>query len=227
MKKLCSGKCTRNLSAKGKKLLGIAIVAGIVILAAVFTGKRTGLKDRVAQWFDFEVKTDRTDNVLEQIRSTAEFTTVCFYDEFVLNYVKENTLSKSDVNKFFKENLNADLVPKDRLVLICKGKLRAGFDLSKVGAEDVRVSGDTLWVTLPKAEYFDVVLNPSDFEYFERTGSWSHRQDTQVKMQAEKHLLRDAQRKGILAKAERTGRVRLEAMYRGLGFSVVKLSVKQ
>lgn len=226
MKRLYSGEKTRKFSARGKKLLGIAAVAGIVVLVAVFTGKRSGLKERVAQWFDFEVKTDRTGNVLEQVRSVAEFTTVCFYDEFVLNYVKENTLSKSDVNKFFKENLNADIVPKDRLVLICKGRLRAGFDLSKVGVEDVRVSGDTLCVMLPKAEYFDVVLNPSDFEYFERTGSWSHRQDTQVKMQAEKHLLRDAQRKGILVKAECIGLRRLETLFKGLGFSVVKLEVK-
>lgn len=215
------------MKAKGifytlKIVVLVAAIAVVVLLGLKFTGLFDGLKNL----FNFNVSIDKTANVVEQIKASAEFTSVCFYDEFVMNYTKENTITKSSVNKFFKDNLNVNVASKDRLVLICKGKVRAGFDLKKVGEKDINVHGDTLELVLPEAQYFDIVLNPSDFEYFERTGEWSHNQDTQIKKRAEERLMADADKQGILEKAETIGLARLEVMYKGLGFNVVNLSVR-
>lgn len=209
-----------------KTLFWIVLIAIIVVAISIGVAlieKRTGFFGRL---FQFDVNIDKTDNVVEQIQATAELTTACFIDEFVLYYTKDNAVTKSSVNKFLQENLNTSVASKDRMVLICKGKARAGFDLKKVTEADVKVSGDTLNIVLPEPEYFDLVINPSDFEYFDRTGKWSHKQETQVKQAAIKRLKADAESKGLLKRAETIGLQRLQTMYKTLGFSVVNLTIK-
>lgn len=207
----------------GKNMKKYIIISAIVVLLLAVLGvvvKYTGI-------LNFETSIDKTAKLVYQVKSTAEFTSVCFYDEFVMNYVKENGLTKSKVNQFLKEKMNTNIASKDRLVLICKGKVRAGFDLKKVDESDIQVQGDTLSIALPEPQYFDVILNPSDFEYFDRTGEWSTDQDAKIKQSAEKRLLKDAEEQHILQKAETIGLARLESMYKGLGFSVVNLTIKR
>lgn len=116
---------------------------------------------------------------------------------------------------------------KDEVVLIAKGKVRAGFDLQKIADNDILVKGDTLSIALPPAEIFDVITNPSDFEFFTEKGSWSHEQETFVKTKANERLKEDALKNDILEKARTVGISKLESMYKTLGFSVVELSVKE
>lgn len=197
----------------------VALAVAVVLAAG---GRRSHPGEKLKKLLHSETEIEQTLTIVEQVRATAEYGSVRFYDEFVVNYVKDNAVSKSGLNHLFKDNL----VPKDRMVLICKGTVRAGFDLKKVGEDDVRVKGDTLWVRLPKPEYLDVVLNPSDFEYFERTGNWSHYQDSRVKAHAKEQLLADADKNHLLEKAQQVGTTRLEAMLKKMGFGTVVLTVE-
>lgn len=216
-----------------KRFKGIAVILVILVAAFVIVqiadrcSRPSDLSKTISQWFDFDPKIDPSDIVVTAIRSSVEYANVSFYDEFVLHYVKDNGASKSDINQFFKKNLNMEMIRKDQLVLICKGTIRAGFRLDSISDKDIRICHDTISITLPPPVYLDTLLNPSDFEYFERTGIWSHQQDTQIKLKAEKHLIQDAERNKILQKAERSGRSRIKSICRQLGFAEVNVSIRK
>lgn len=200
----------------------------ILIVAVILYGlsKVTGLSDRVKHWFDFSTKIDDTANIVEEVKSIAELATVSFYDEVVMHFTKENNGSKSNLNKFTKQNMNIELVEKDRIILIGKGTVKAGFDLEKITTEDITLQSDTLTLMLPHAEYLDVTLNPSDFEYFKRRGYWSHEEDTKVKLRARERLIQDADRNNLLQRAEDAGIARLTALLSGKGHEVVVVKIK-
>lgn len=209
------------------KIIKRIILIVVLIAVAYFAiGKKVGQFNPI-KWFKSDVVIADTENIVTHIRGMAEYTTLCYYDEFVLNYVKNNAGSKSRLNQFAMETFNTEIISKDQMVLICKGKVRAGIDLGKITEEDIVVNKDTLNITVPEAEYFDVIINPSDFEYFDRTGNWSHKQDMEVKQHAKERLLQDAQKNNILAKAEKIGHERLVEFYKNLGFKAVKITVKK
>ena len=194
-----------------KRIIRLLIILAILAAAYFVVSKYTHALDGFKKFFSTEVNIDKTANVVEKIKASAEFTAISFYDEFVLNYTKGE-------KGFFKK--------QDRLVLICKGKVRAGFDLKKVADEDIQPKGDTLYLTLPPAEIFDIILNPSDFEYFTEQGSWSQQQETMIKERARERLFKDAEDFQILTKATEVGVKKLADMYKSFGFSEVVITVK-
>lgn len=203
-----------------KAVLVTIIILGIVAGGFYCTMKYTSYLDSIKGFFFKDVKIEETANIVEEIKKSGEFTSACFYDEFAMHFSKNSNnamLAKIGINK----------TQKDEVVLIAKGKVRAGFDLQKIADNDILVKGDTLSIALPPAEIFDVITNPSDFEFFTEKGSWSHEQETFVKTKANERLKEDALKNDILEKARTVGISKLESMYKTLGFSVVELSVKE
>lgn len=199
----------------------------LLILVLIWgLSKATGLSDHFKNWFDFSTEIDDTANIVDEVRSIAELATVSYYDEVVMHFTKENKGSKSNLNQFAKQNMNLELVAKDRIILIGKGTVKAGFNLEKFSPEDVTLQGDTLTIMLPHAEYLDATLNPSDFEYFKRRGFWSHEEDTKVKLHARKRLIKDADRNHLLQRAEQAGISRLTTLLTGKGHEVVVVKIK-
>ena len=115
----------------------------------------------------------------------------------------------------------------NEIVLIGRGQVRAGFDLAKLQEGDFNVSGDTLVVTLPSVEVFDVIMNPSDFTVEYESGTWDHELTKPIKERAKVVLEQKAIENGVLSKAEESGKRRLESLFRTLGFSDVILNVRQ
>lgn len=204
----------------------VAIVCIVAVVSVLLIGKFTGKFD-VFSFFGAEPKIDKTANVVESVKATAEFTSMVFYDEFVLQSEKEDIPAENSMSAFIQRTTGIDMVSKDVIVLVCKGKVRAGFDLKKVQEGDITVYGDTLNLTLPQPEIFDVILNPSDIEVFSRSGEWTHEQTQELKVSAEQRLRSDAEDYQILEKAKVVGLNKLTAMYKGLGFRVVNLEIKQ
>ena len=114
----------------------------------------------------------------------------------------------------------------DELVIVASGKVRAGFRLNNLDANHVSIIGDTLTVDLPKAEIFDVIVNPSGFDIYIEDGTWDHEQVTTVENKAVGQIKADAERDGILDKATKSGVKKLTEMFKTFGFPVVKVTVE-
>ena len=163
---------------------------------------------------------EKTANVITEIRNISEFTSACYYEELVMAEVKD---SENTTNKVVKM-LGRGAVSKDEICLIMDGKVRAGFDLSKVTDNAIAISGDTLTMTLPKPEIFDVIVNPSNCEVYVEEGKWSHEQVTAIQASARVRIQDDAIGYGILEQADKIGRERLADLFKTFGFSVVRLN---
>ncbi len=167
--------------------------------------------------FGGELKIDNTANVVEKIKEISEFTTACYYEEAVL---KDRKVEKNEGGFLGL----VDTETSKEIVIIAKGKVRAGFDLSKVTEDKINIKNDTIGITLPEPEIFDVIINPSDYEMYVEEGKWSHEEVTALQTNYRAQLLAKANDAGILNKAKEAGKKRLESLFQTFGFSVVELN---
>ena len=110
---------------------------------------------------------EKTENVVKEVKKISEFTTACYYEESVL---KSQRIIKGKTLFGIKTD---DVV--EGIVLTVNCKVRAGFDLSTLGENDLLIQGDTVSIKLPAPKVFDVISNPSDYKIFEETGDWEHK----------------------------------------------------
>lgn len=214
-----TGKAAAGAAKTGLRTLmtPILIVAAVVIVGG---GLFAGFK---LDWFHKDLTIDKTANVVEEVKKIGQFTTSCYYEEVPLRDLRIDTVERSGIfgigaGKSFKEN---------EIVIVGKGRVRAGFDLSKLQADDINVHGDTLEMVLPQVEMFDIMMNPSDFTTEYESGTWSHELTKPLKERAKVQLENNALEFGILQKAEESGLKRLETLFRTFGFNTVLLTVSK
>ena len=164
-----------------------------------------------------ELEIERTAAIVEQVRSIGELSSAGFYEELVLTDRDES---------YFSELMRASglsrLTGRVDFVIICKGRVRAGFDLTKIQASDFSLSGDTLHLILPPVEILDVVLNPADYEHF--SGHRTHEETTAILLQAKQRLRSDAIREGILNQAELSAEAHLRRLLSAMGYREVLIT---
>lgn len=193
-----------------KGIILLLLLAGVIFLAYKFDlfPKRT-------------LKIDKTVNVVDEVQKIGEFSTACYYEEVVV----KNTKSSEINNSYLGSLVKADF--QDQLVVIARGKVKAGFDLTKLGKDDLVVRHDTISVNLPPVEVFDVIVNPSDYEVYVEDGTWSHDEVAQLTASGKDQILQDAKNFNILQKAEENGLVKLKELFVALGFNEVILNVQK
>lgn len=170
--------------------------------------------------FGGELKIENTANVVEKIKSISEFTTACYYEEAVL---KNSKVEEGKQNKLMSlVKIEADSV-RSEVVILAKGTVRAGYNLSKIPAEQIKVGGDSISVVLPKPEVFDVIINPSDYEMYVEDGKWSHEEISALQAEYRQALVVSSLESGLLDRADKVGKDRLEMFFKALGFSYVEL----
>ena len=162
---------------------------------------------------------EKTANIVEEVKKISELTTACFYEESVIQ--KEKTTTK----KHWIKN-EIDTV-KHSIVLTAFCKVRAGYDLSKLGDNDLIVKGDTISIKLPAPQIFDVISNPSDYKTFESTGDWSHEEIVAMQVEKKERVLQNALNNNILEKANNIGKGRVLTLLQGLGFNVINITVTE
>lgn len=194
----------------GNRLLTLVIIA-LAIVALLLIGKPK--LPNLNPFKHHEVTIDDTEMLLTQIREINELTTAGFCDEMVMHYTKEGTRLLTTA--------------PDEIVIVVKGKVRAGFDLSGIDSTKVKARGDSVWIVLPQAEIFDVLVNPSDIRIFAQEGKWSHQQVTKIEKEASKRLRQRAIDNGILDKASHAGTARISEMLYSLGYTAVFISIEQ
>ena len=164
-------------------------------------------------------KIENTANIVEEIKKISELTTACYYEESVLQNNKFTT------KKHWIGN-DVDTV-KHTVVLTVMCRVRAGYDLSMLGKNDLVVKGDTVNIKLPAPKILDVISNPSDYRIFEETGDWKHDEIVAMQVQGKERMLQNALEDNILEKANIIGKERVATLFATFGFNVVNVTLTE
>ena len=187
-----------------------------------------------------KLEIEKTTNLVTEIKKIAEFTTACFYEELVIQdikykYKERKIYKKSDVwwkRQIGKDKefvgVEIDSTEIGKIVLIAKGKIRAGLDFSKLTENDLRIQNDTLFATLPPAEIFDIIINPSDIEFFHRDGNyWDDASIAQLVSKGKDTMYKHAMDENILEKANKYGVEKMSNIFKTFGFKEAIVSIKE
>lgn len=211
---------TAKAASSMTRLLPIILKIGIPLLIAgtlAIVASKAGLFDKLG--------IDKTANVVQGIKAKAEFVSVCYHDQFVIQSERERVVNENAVLKMFG---SADTkVVTDKLVYICNGKVYAGFDLKKLADGDITTHGDTIFVSLPAPEILEVSINPSDIKTYVEEGTWSFDEAKEIKVGAKERLMQDAEKFEILKRAKVLGVEKFENLCKTFGFSVAVITVKE
>ena len=199
------------------RYIPVLAVTVLVLVAAALLWLKLKPKDE-------GLKIDETANVVTEIRKIAQFTSACYYEDVILKDKKANeSLGGKVVNSFSKKDRP---ILEDEIVIVASGNVRAGFDLSKLSEKDIVIRDSVLEVTLPKAEIFEVIVNPSGFDVYVEDGTWSHEQVTKVENKAMNKIRKDAISDGLLEKATELGVTKLTELFKTFGYKEVVIHTK-
>ena len=199
------------------RYIPVLAVTVLVLVAAALLWLKLKPKDE-------GLKIDETANVVTEIRKIAQFTSACYYEDVILKDKKANeSLGGKVVNSFSKKDKP---ILEDEIVIVASGNVRAGFDLSKLSEKDIVIRDSVLEVTLPKAEIFEVIVNPSGFDVYIEDGTWSHEQVTKVENKAMNKIRKDAINDGLLEKATELGVTKLTELFKTFGYKEVVIHTK-
>ncbi len=179
------------------------IITSIIVIAGVFwLLQKADVIPSLKNIFKAEpVVIDKTPILIKQIKSIGQLISYTSFDEVVVAS-RVSTPGSALVNTFNKL-LPVQLPSLDKeLVLIGRGKVLAGTDLTKLADSSISIKNDTVRVFIPKAQILDAIVNPSDFETFKEKGQWSSDEVTRVKIQARQKMIDRALQKNILEKAD-------------------------
>lgn len=205
-----AGKAAGAAASKALMPIILKIVLGAVIAGGVGLGIHIGIKAIKP------LRIEDTNNVISEIKKIGEFTTACYYEEIVVKDERVDT-----VDSWFGKSTN-----HNEIVIMGKGRVRAGFDFKKISEGDLTAHGDTLDIVLPKAEIFDIIMNPSDFITEYEEGTWSHESTKPLKVRAKQQLEQDALDCGLIERATINGRKRLKSVFAVFGFNTVNITIK-
>jgi hypothetical protein len=157
---------------------------------------------------------------VQKIRELAELTTMVSIDEVVVDSTRPATPSIARI-------LQNPLGPQeDRLVLVCRGSVKAGVDLQKLSDQDLFREKDSVRITLPRAVITEVLVNPSGTETFIETGEWNTEAFTALVQKAGRKMSHRAVSEGIIGKADQRARLLVENLLRQSGFQKISVQTK-
>jgi hypothetical protein len=196
----------------------IVLIISIVVLVAAVCSFLKFTNFDFSDFFNTKpIVIGQTTNIVEEIRRLAELTTITYYGDYAIVKKKQRAVKIFGLTLYNTE---------DELVLIVKGKVRAGFDLSKLQKLDIMTDSiSMITLKLPKAKVLDIITNPSDFETFEENGNWSYEEITKFKREARTAIEQYAMKIGILEMAEKAGKENFTSFFKALGFQTVVIEI--
>lgn len=219
------------------KVLGISIkgwirmtsVMLIVLVLGMLYAKWKGLPS-FSNWLAAKpVVIDETPLVISEIKKIAELHTAKLYCEVVADSV---IISPAEAAMLAMQGSGAfPLLPPmvftkgKKMVLIAKGRVIAGMDLSTINEKNVIVKNDSVWLTLPSAKILDIITNPSDFEVFTEEGEWSSNEINAVKQKAVGIMGAEAVKRGLIEEANERAKLLMGNFLKASGFVWVEVKV--
>lgn len=114
----------------------------------------------------------------------------------------------------------------DRLLLVLRGEVIAGVDLTQLEPQDVSLHDRSVSLRLPKSQILITRIDNSKTRVYSRdTGLFSSPDpnlESQVRQEAERELQEAALQDNILKTADENARTTLSALLRSLGFTKVE-----
>ena len=181
-------------------IVKIAVALVIVVLLYSLLVKLNWLPS-VSSWFKASpVLIEETPLLITEIKQIATLFTIESSDEVVVSQVRP--VPAGSPKKILDWISPLPLAQAERLVLVVKGKVIAGTDLSRLESNAVFIRDDSVSVTIPAARIQDIIVNPSGTDVFIEEGNWSQAETNKLVSQASEKLRQRATEKGILLKAD-------------------------
>ena len=171
------------------------------------------------------VKIDETPILIKEIKELAELTTMVSIDEVVVDSITANPALLA-IKSITGLSLNPLSPGYDQLVLICKGRVTAGTDLTAIVPADIFHNKDSVSLGLPPARILDVIINPSGVETFIENGEWTTEAFEKVKIKAREKMQARALSEDILGKANARARLLMNNFLSQSGFTKVHVYTK-
>jgi hypothetical protein len=153
-----------------RKLRNVIITVIIIMATFWLLPDSDALRSWEAIFSARPVSIDKTPILIQEIKSIGQLITYISYDEVVADSVIV-TRGSAFVNAFNHLSPVPLLPSADKqLVLIARGKVLVGTDLSLLTDTSVTIKNDTVTLFLPKPKIFEAIVNPSDFENVCRKG---------------------------------------------------------
>ena len=198
-------------------VLGIALgVLLSVAFAHLASAGQAGLWNRVAELLTGRTTIDTSSaSVIEKVRQLSRLETVEYSIDKIVEGERENLLLPN-------------LLAGDKLLLIAHAEVIAGVDLSGLNAADLRVSGSSVRIVLPKPQIFSARLDSAHTRVYARDTGLLVGADpdleTKVRQAAEQQIEQAAIADGILEKARVNARANVTSLLYALGFRTVDVS---
>ncbi|ABF41314.1 hypothetical protein Acid345_2313 [Candidatus Koribacter versatilis Ellin345] len=192
-----------------------AVIATVLIGFALWAVAGIGLAElgKIARGGKIQINVDQP-TVIQKIRALNRLESVSYTMDKIVTGERENLLLPH-------------FLAGDRLLLVVHGEVIAGVDLSKLAANDVKVSGKIVHVHLPPAEIFTTRLDNAKTKVYSRdTGVFSTPDpnlEGEVREEAERQLTSAALRDGVLKTAQQNAAQTITSLLGGLGFEKVEL----
>ena len=200
----------------------IWIIVGVLLIIFLFT-KINWLPSIKNLFKSQPIVIDATPIVIREIKTLSNLITIAFTDEIVMSSSKIG----EGLPSILPLGIGSTLIPSvQKLVIIGRGKVIAGTDLSKMQKNDVIVSGDSVHIVVPHAGILQTILNPSDFETFIEEGNWSEDAVTALKIKIRNKINEEAIQQGIPEKADARCKIILENYLVNTGFKKVSISFR-
>lgn len=117
----------------------------------------------------------------------------------------------------------------DRKILFsCEARIKAGVDLSKLRVEDVKLEGDNVSISLPKAQliYLNMDAEKIKEEYSDISWtrmSYSNQEKDELLVQGQRNIESYIPESGILEEAEKNATLLLKSWLKQAGFNEVEV----
>ncbi len=217
------------LSGVLQKIIFLVLLVGLVWWGM---GTYLGGKFNPLAWFKAQpVTIDQTPLVVTEIKQIAELQTARMYCELMVDSIPTSPADlawRSLSNTFIIPGLTeAFLPPGKKLVMVARGNIIAGIDVAGIGAENITIKGDSVWVSLPAPKILDIITNPSDFEIFAEDGTWSNEAVQAVKQKARTKMEKEAHRQGLLTQAGDKAASMMETFLRASGYKYARVEINE
>lgn len=172
-----------------------------------------GILDRIGTMLGIKSVTEQeTVIIIEEVRNIAQLLAQKYYDEvFFDSGVIEGSMMRRD----------------RRLAIIAEGHVKAGFDLTSMSEDDLKVEGGVAVLKVPAPKILSVVSNPSNQEVFIARGFISQDEQNYVNGIIRERLRENAVRAGILERSAEQGAAVLTKLLNLFGFDNVRIEMEK